>query len=236
MTLPQFTLVLPAAGTSSRFGSNKLLASLGGETVFNRTLNAFLAHPALAGVVVATQDPNALRQASIRTLDKFEARGIPVQFVAGGDCRAQSVANAVTAAAADIEWIAVHDAARPLVSAELINRTLLAAVEHGAAAPAMAVTSTVKQTAGPLPAQVLRTISRETLWALQTPQIARRSALLDSIGRCPVPLSSVTDDLQLIELNGGDTWLVVGDERNIKLTTSSDLAIAESLLARVPTA
>ena len=235
MNLPRFTLILPAAGTSSRFGSNKLLASLGGETVFSRTLSAFLDHPSLAGVVVSSQHPNALRQASIKTLDKFEARGIPVQFVAGGDCRAQSVANAAAAAPEDVEWLAIHDAARPLVSRELVDRTIEAADGYGAAAPALAVTSTVKQTSGALPSQVVRTIPRETLWAVQTPQVLRRAALLDAIARCPVPMTSVTDDLQLIELTGGSTWLVPGDERNIKLTTTADLLLAETLLVRPPT-
>lgn len=230
MSLPRYTLILPAAGSSSRFGSNKLLASLGGETVFARTLSAFLHHPSLAGVVVASSQPNALRQASIKTLDLFESRNIPVKFVPGGDCRAQSVANAAAASSEDVEWLAVHDAARPLVSRALIDRTLMAAMEQGAAAPAMPVVATIKQTGGPLPAAVVQTLPRETLFALQTPQIVRRAALLDAIARTPQPLSRITDDLQLIELAGGTTWLVPGEEYNIKLTNASDLSMAEAML------
>lgn len=232
MTLPRFTLILPAAGTSSRFGSNKLLASLAGETVFARTLMAFADHPALAGVVVASQHPNVLQQAAIRSLEQYAARNVPVSFVPGGDCRAQSVANAAAAAAAaaDVEWLAVHDAARPLVSRALIDSTLEAAASHGAVAPAMPVTTTVKQTEGPLPSRVIQTIPRQTLWALQTPQVVRRQALLDAVARCPIPLAEVTDDLQLIELAGGQTLLVPGEERNLKLTTAGDLSVAELLL------
>jgi 2-C-methyl-D-erythritol 4-phosphate cytidylyltransferase len=94
----------------------------------------------------------------------------------------------------------------------------------------MPLTLTVKQTEGPLPSRVLRTIPRQTLWALQTPQVFRRSTLLEAIARCPVPLAQVTDDLQLIELAGGATFLIPGEERNLKLTTAGDLSLAELLL------
>ena len=127
----------------------------------------------------------------------------------------------------EIEWVAVHDAARPLVSQELIDRTLAAAVEHGAAVPALPVHLTIKQATGPLPARVERTIPRQTLWAMQTPQIMRRAALLEAFEKCPLPLDQVTDDVQLIELAGGAVWLVEGEERNLKITTASDLKIAE---------
>src|SRR5438874_1748671 len=126
----------------------------------------------------------------------------------------------------EIEWIAVHDAARPLVSPGLIDRTLAAAVEHGAAVPALPVHLTIKQATGPLPARVQRTLPRQTLWAMQTPQFMRRAALLDAFEKCPLPLDQVTDDVQLIELAGGEVWLVEGDERNLKITTSADLHLA----------
>jgi 2-C-methyl-D-erythritol 4-phosphate cytidylyltransferase len=90
---------------------------------------------------------------------------------------------------------------------------------------------TIKETTdGRLPAKVVRTIPRQTLFALQTPQIARRAALADALQRCPIPLVQVTDDLQLLELTGAETWLVPGEERNLKLTTASDLAAAEAFL------
>lgn len=230
MTNSRFTLILPAAGSSSRFGANKLLASLGGEPVFSRTLLAFLDHPGLAAVVIASMHPNALRQAAVKALGRAEIQGISVQFVEGGDCRAQSVANAATASPADVEWLAIHDAARPLVSRQLIDATLDAALARGAAAPAVPVTSTIKEATGPLPAAVTRTLSRQSLWALQTPQIVRRNSLLDALAGCVVPLNQITDDLQLIELAGGQTWLVPGEERNLKLTTAGDLTVAETLL------
>lgn len=230
MSLPRFTLVLPAAGSSTRFGSNKLLADLAGQAVIARTLAAFLGHPSLAAVVLAASHPEPIRQACERPLAEAERRGIPVRFVPGGATRADSVRAAVAAAPADVEWIAVHDAARPLVSRALVDVTLAAAAEHGAAAPAMPMALTVKQTDGPLPAAVVRTLPRARLFALQTPQVARRSALLEAFDRCPLPAAEVTDDLQLIELAGGQTWLIPGEERNLKLTTAGDLAVAEAFL------
>lgn len=129
-----------------------------------------------------------------------------------------------------VEWVAVHDAARPLISQELIDRTLAAAMEHGSAVPAMPVTLTIKQAAGPLPARVDRTIPRQNLWAMQTPQIARREDLEDAFAKCVLPLEQVTDDVQLLELSGREVWLVSGEERNLKITTPLDLTIAAMLL------
>ena len=80
------------------------------------------------------------------------------------------------------------------------------------------------------PANVVRTVPRSRLWAVQTPQIMRRSDLAAAFASCPVPLDQVTDDLQLLELAGKPVWLVEGDERNIKITTQTDLRVAEMLL------
>jgi len=148
----------------------------------------------------------------------------------GGQTRAHSVRSGVAAADPSVEWVAVHDAARPLISQELIDQTLDLAVAHGAAVPALPVHLTVKQARGPLPAAVSRTIPRDMLWAMQTPQIARREALLRAFETCPISLDQITDDMQLIELAGGEVWLVPGDERNLKITTAMDLRIAEMMV------
>jgi 2-C-methyl-D-erythritol 4-phosphate cytidylyltransferase len=226
----RFTLVIPAAGNATRFGSNKVLALLAGEAVIARAVSAFVDHPSLAGVVIATQHPEPIRQACARAIERAADRGVPIDFVAGGGTRAESVHNAVRQAPAGVEWVAVHDAARPLVSRPLIDAALAAAARHGAATPAMPVALTIKEAAGPLPARVVRTVPRATLWAVQTPQVARRSALLDAFARCPIPFAQVTDDLQLLELVGVETWLVAGEEQNLKLTTAADLALAETFL------
>jgi 2-C-methyl-D-erythritol 4-phosphate cytidylyltransferase len=224
-----FALILPAAGRSVRYGGprSKLLELLDGVTVIARAAAPFVARSDLAAVVVATDDPNSYRP--ILT----DPRTI---FCPGGPTRADSVRSALHHVPADIEWVAVHDAARPLVSPALIESTLAAAREHGAAVPAMAVHLTIKQAAGPLPARVEKTIPRHALWAMQTPQVARRRDLLDAFDRCPIPLAQVTDDVQLLELIGHDVWLVPGEERNLKVTTAVDKHLAEWWLARGPQA
>ncbi|HEX8913206.1 MAG TPA: 2-C-methyl-D-erythritol 4-phosphate cytidylyltransferase, partial [Humisphaera sp.] len=178
MDLPRFALVLPAAGSSNRFGSNKLLAMLAGEPVVSRTLGRFADHPSLAAVVFAASQPNAIRQACVKLIAAIEARGVPVTFAPGGANRAESVRSAVQAVPADVEWVAVHDAARPLVSRALIDRALAGAAAHGSAVPALPVSLTIKEADGPLPARVVRTIPRSRLWAMQTPQVLRRADLL----------------------------------------------------------
>jgi 2-C-methyl-D-erythritol 4-phosphate cytidylyltransferase len=130
----------------------------------------------------------------------------------------------------NVEWVAVHDAARPLVSQQLIDDTFAAAREHGAAVPALPVNLTIKQATGPLPSKVLRTVPRHELWAMQTPQIMRRRELLEGFEKCPLPLEQVTDDVQILELTGNNVWLVAGDDRNLKITTPLDVQIAELLL------
>ncbi|MGE5612515.1 MAG: 2-C-methyl-D-erythritol 4-phosphate cytidylyltransferase, partial [Bacillota bacterium] len=218
-------VILPAAGRSVRYGGdrNKLLELLDGRPVIAHAASAFLSRPDVKMLVVVTADQSTIAQALPQPLDPR------IVFCRGGASRAESVRNGLAAIGPAIEWVAVHDAARPLVSQKLIDRTLSVASEHGAAVPAMPVHLTIKQARGPLPAAVERTIPRDTLWAMQTPQIMRRDALAGAFERCPLPLSAVTDDVQLLELTGQPVWLAEGEERNLKITTRLDLRIAELL-------
>jgi 2-C-methyl-D-erythritol 4-phosphate cytidylyltransferase len=221
--MPSFAVIIPAAGSSTRFGGprNKLLEPLAGRPVLARTVTAFLARPDVAQVILPT---------GLEELAQLLPADPRITICPGGQSRAHSVQNGLAAVTNSIEWVAVHDGARPLISQELIDRTLAVAVEHGAAVPALAVSLTIKQATGPLPARVERTVPRRDLWAMQTPQIMRRDALAQAFATCPIPLAQVTDDVQLIELAGGEVWLVPGDERNLKITTPIDLKVAESLL------
>jgi 2-C-methyl-D-erythritol 4-phosphate cytidylyltransferase len=216
-------VILPAAGRSVRFGRNKLLEPLAGASVLSRSLRAFLDHPSVDVIVVATQDEKISQTIEAINSDR-------ILTCTGGATRADSVRSALRAIPQRHEWVAVHDAARPLVSRELIDRTFAAAREHGTAVPALPVALTIKQATGPLPAKVQRTVPRHELWAMQTPQIARRADLLDAFERCPIPLDQVTDDVQLLELQGKEVWLVAGEERNLKITTEVDLKLAEIFL------
>lgn len=225
--MPSLAVILPAAGKSTRFGSDKLRAPLRGTPVVVHAVLAFVHRPDVTSVIVAQGIDGPFER---RADGSFEPVHAKVQVVAGGPSRAHSVLSALQMVPHDIEWVAIHDAARPLVSDALIDRIFVAAQEHGAAAPAMPVSLTIKQATGPLPAKVDRTLPRPQLWAMQTPQIMRRADLLAAFDRCPIPLEQVTDDAQLLELAGQDVWLVPGDERNLKITTAIDLKVAEQLL------
>jgi 2-C-methyl-D-erythritol 4-phosphate cytidylyltransferase len=222
--MPDFAVILPAAGISARFGADrdKLLETLVGRSVIARSVEAFLFRRDVVQVIIPTRRPDMLAPEL--------PRDPRLNFCLGGTCRAESVRSGLKRVDQKVEWIAVHDAARPLVSQELIDRTIAAAAQHGAAVPAMPVTLTIKQASAPLPAKVARTVPRQDLWAMQTPQIARRADLEEAFERCPIPLAQVTDDVQLLELIGKDVWLVAGAEQNIKITTPLDLAVAEAIL------
>ncbi len=225
--MTQLTLIIPAAGRSIRFGQNKLAALLAGKTVIQRTVEAFTQRSDVKRVIIPTTPPSP---GEINP-PPFETSDPRILFVGGGANRAASVLAGLKAMSSADEWVAIHDAARPLVSQDVIDRTFAAARQHGAAVPAMPVHLTVKQADGPLPARVQRTLPRHTLWAMQTPQIMRRSALLAAYETCPLPLEQITDDAQLLELAGQDVWLVAGEERNLKITTPADLRLAELYVA-----
>lgn len=221
--MPDFAAIIPAAGSSTRFGGarNKLLESLRGQPVISRTVQAFLSRCDVKAIILPT---------GLEELETLLPRDERLIFCPGGASRAESVLNGLKAVPKEIEWVAVHDGARPMISQEIIDRTLSQAQIHGAAVPALPVALTIRQATGPLPAKVERTIARDKLWAMQTPQIMRRTDLLQAFETCPIPLAGVTDDVQLIELGGGQVWLVAGEERNLKITTAMDLKVAEMLL------
>jgi 2-C-methyl-D-erythritol 4-phosphate cytidylyltransferase len=227
--MPDFAVILPAAGRSTRFGgaTSKLYQKLHDRPVLAWTLGAFAGREDVKQIVVASGDPDGVLECA-QYLDPAASKKLHV--CAGGTCRADSVRRAAMASREAIEWVAVHDAARPLVSQELIDRSFKMAQVHGAVGVALPVHLTIKQASGPLPAKVERTLPRPELWAMQTPQVMRRADLLEAFEKCPIPLDQVTDDVQLLELAGKAVWLVEGEERNLKITTPMDLEIAGSFL------
>ena len=151
-------------------------------------------------------------------------------FVRGGDSRSASVRNAL-AAAPEAEVVVVHDAARPLVTRELVERCV-AALEQGVdgAIAAVPMTDTVKEAAAS-DGRVLRTLDRSPLWAIQTPQVFRADVLRRALERDTAALAAATDDAALVEDAGGVVRVVEAFPENIKVTRESDLRIVEALLA-----
>jgi 2-C-methyl-D-erythritol 4-phosphate cytidylyltransferase len=152
--------------------------------------------------------------------------------VAGGDSRSESVAAALEELGADV--VVVHDAARPLVTAELVDAViddLLADEEAGAVVAASPVTDTIKQVARGM--EVDRTLDRSSLWAAQTPQAFRAEALREALSSTSL-LAQATDDAMLVERIGGRVLLHEAPADNIKVTTPLDLRVAELLFSAKP--
>jgi 2-C-methyl-D-erythritol 4-phosphate cytidylyltransferase len=149
--------------------------------------------------------------------------------VRGGESRSESVRNAV-AAVDDADVFVVHDAARPLVTRELVQRCV-DAIEPGidGAIAAIPMTDTVKEVAPDR--RVLRTLDRSTLWAIQTPQVFRADVLRRALERDAAALAAATDDAWLVDDAGGVVTVVESYPENLKVTRESDLRIAEALLA-----
>ncbi|MEA2218868.1 MAG: 2-C-methyl-D-erythritol 4-phosphate cytidylyltransferase [Solirubrobacteraceae bacterium] len=147
--------------------------------------------------------------------------------VTGGEHRSQSVLAALRAGEGDP--VVVHDAARPLVTAQIVRAALHELAAHGcdaviAAAP---VTDTIKQVAD---GEVVRTLDRSTLWAVQTPQVFRRAALERALAAPAELLALATDDAWLVERGGGVVRIVAAPRENLKITTPGDLQVAELAL------
>ncbi len=209
------TAILVAAGSSRRMGFDKLSHRLpGGLTVLQTSLRAFERHPRVQEIVlVAGANLDTCRQLAA-------ACSKPCKAVPGGDTRAESVRAGLAAACGEI--VAIHDAARPFVSEEIITTAIEAAEQNGAAAPAVPVKDTVK--VADKNSRVVDTPDRSTLFAVQTPQCFRRELYRQALEVVTGEKADlVTDDCSLFELAGLPVVLTPGDYANLKITTKEDL-------------
>lgn len=216
--------VIAAAGSSSRMGGrDKLAEPLDGIPVILRTLAAVEAVPEIREIVVVTRED---RVEEYRRLLGQCSRLRAV--VPGGSTRQESVRNGVRALSPDCTLAAIHDGARPLVTPEVFARCIEAAQSCGAATAAVPVKDTIKlaDEAG----RVLDTPDRSRLWAVQTPQIFDRERYLRAAEEAERRGLSCTDDCQLFEAMGWEVQLVMGDYRNLKLTTPEDFLAAGAYL------
>jgi 2-C-methyl-D-erythritol 4-phosphate cytidylyltransferase/2-C-methyl-D-erythritol 2,4-cyclodiphosphate synthase len=224
----QIAAIIAAGGRGLRLGVGrpKQLVEVGGRPILQHSVDTFLASDRFSQIVVVlppelVSDPPACLQ----------ARGPRLQLIGGGARRQDSVANGFDRLAGGVEVIVVHDAARPFVDRDLIDRTLDAAIETGAAIAALRASDTVKQ-ADPESAAgrpvIGRTLARDTIFLAQTPQAFRVEVLRDAIalGRAG---REATDEAALAEEAGHRVRLVEGSARNIKITTCQDLAMARAM-------
>ncbi len=274
----KLAVIIPAAGSSQRYAKaasselgvefvrSKLDEDLGGRPVLQRTVELF-ANLAVEGVEVASiivagpHDPEAMAQFKARYGDKLGLMGCSI-CPGGRDHRYETVRSALAATPAGCTHVAVHDAARPCASPELVERVLTAALNHSAVIPGIDVADTIKRVnpepikderpdplaailgdgpggggggsaaRGPLLRSVQSTLERANLVAVQTPQVFQRELLLRAYAQKDL---SSTDDAQLIERLGELVVVVPGEGRNIKITYPSDLVLARAIMgARAP--
>jgi 2-C-methyl-D-erythritol 4-phosphate cytidylyltransferase / 2-C-methyl-D-erythritol 2,4-cyclodiphosphate synthase len=223
------TAIIAAAGAGRRLGAAKpkQLLDIGGGSMLQHSVKAFLGHPRIADVVVVL--PPEQTTFALAGVDARRAQALRV--VKGGERRQDSVANGFDAVAPGADVILIHDAARPFVSAELIDRTIDAASRHGAAIAALQSRDTVKRVAGD--GWIIETIPRETIYLAQTPQGFRRDVLSAAIemGRSGV---DATDEAALAERAGYHVHVVDGDPGNMKITTEEDLEVARRRMGGGP--
>lgn len=219
--------VIVAAGSASRMGGiDKVMAKLRGEPMILRTVRSFQNCDAISEIVVVTREDLILPITGLcKGLSKVTA------VVAGGKSRQESVHLGLNALSDKVKLVAVHDGARPLITWQVIDRTVRAANTYGAAAPAVPVKDTIKIVQGGV---VKETPDRAALFAVQTPQVFDFDLLRGALKKAEQDGAKLTDDCSAVERMGMSVKIVEGDERNIKVTTPVDLKIAEMLLEDMP--
>ena len=218
--------VIVAAGTASRMGGiDKVMAELDGEPMVVRTVRAFQNCDAVREIVVVTR-PDLI----VPIMSLCAGFGKVTAVVAGGSSRQASVSLGLNALSEKVKLAAIHDGARPLVSWQVIDRTIRAANTYGAAAPAIPVKDTIKVVQGGV---VINTPERKQLYAVQTPQVFDFDLLRGALKKAAEDEAEVTDDCSAVERLGMRVKIVEGDERNLKITTPMDLAVAKMLLEDV---
>jgi 2-C-methyl-D-erythritol 4-phosphate cytidylyltransferase len=228
--MPKFAVIIAAAGKSSRFTKNqrkKPFVELKGRPVWLRSAELFANRDDVVQtlLVIAPDDIEWFKE-------KFRPNlaFLDVEIVEGGAERADSVQNALAQVRPDADFVAVHDAARPLLIKEWITRVFDKASETGAAIPAVPVASTLKRVDDRH--EIVETVPRSGLWEAQTPQVFRRELLLDAYAQRGS--LQPTDEAQLVESQGGKVAVVEGSPMNFKITTADDMRMAEAVLDVLP--
>ncbi len=228
--MPSFAVILPAAGKSSRFRDphyKKPFVPLDNRPVWLHAAEKFTNRSDVQQtlLVISPEDREAF-QSKIGA----NAALLGIEIVDGGAERTDSVANALARVRADIDFVAIHDAARPCIAEEWIDSVFAAAVKSGAAILAAQINGTLKRVAADK--TIAETVSRENLWEAQTPQVFRRQLLIDAYARRGGP--PATDDAQMVERLGHKVTVVSGSPMNLKITTKDDLRLAAAILKALP--
>jgi 2-C-methyl-D-erythritol 4-phosphate cytidylyltransferase len=219
----KITAVIPAAGSGERFGGKKQFKIMGGRPLLFHTLKPFI-DSELINEIVVVAPKNDVQQLSRELKSMISVK--PVMVVAGGNTRQKSVFNGLKAASDSSELICVHDAVRPFVTKELIEKTVNACSEHDGVIVAQPSTDTIKKV---MDNQILETLQREIIWRAQTPQVFSKSALQEALKMAEEENIQGTDEASLLERIGYQVGFVEGSSLNIKITTEEDWVFAEAI-------
>jgi len=222
---PVCSAVIVAAGSSQRMGTDKIMTEIGGIPVLLRTLRAFENSEFVDEIVVVARMPLLQEIADMCKLNSISKLS---QVVAGGATRMESALAGVSAVKKNASLVAVHDGARPFVSAELIESLVVCAAKNIAAVPVIKSTDTLKLVDDK--GVVQGTVDRETTLRVQTPQVFSADILKGALTNAVNKELFLTDDAAAVEAMGVKAFAVEGDEDNIKLTTPRDLLLAELIL------
>jgi 2-C-methyl-D-erythritol 4-phosphate cytidylyltransferase len=224
--------VLVAAGKGTRFNSStadleKPYFSIASKPILAHALEGISKIPEIQGiVVVVSPGKEKFCQEQIIQPNKIDKVH---QIVAGGQERSDSVQNGLNTLNKDVEWVLIHDGARPFVPIEQMPTLFKTAYGCGAAIFGVGLKPTIKEVDGQ--GFVIRTLERSRLREIQTPQVFRADLLREAYQSFnPKESKRATDDAYLVERVGGEVQVVDGDERNIKITTRFDLQVAETIL------
>ncbi len=233
--MSRIAAILPAAGLGTRMGAEtpKQFLELGGTPLVIFTLRRLAACPAITHFYIATL-PEEVSPLELRAGQ--EKLGRPVRVLRGGTTRQESVARALAEVPAETEIVLVHDAVRPFVTREQIERVIAEAQACGAAILGVPATDTIKEVKRVSQpedvALITSTIRRERIVLAQTPQAFRTALLKDAFARAATDGASASDEAALVERLGHDVHVVHGSERNIKITRPADMELARFYLAQ----
>jgi len=219
------TAILVAAGSSQRMGFDKLFAVIAGKAVMAHTIRAFERARSVDGIIVVARED---RHDEIKTIFRDEKFEKVRSIIPGGKHRQDSVRAGLNRVSHETKYVAVHDAARPLITSEQIERVFQQCANHGAAALAEPINDTFKRADSDL--LVTGAVDRHQLYAMQTPQIFERQLIEEAYRAVYAENISVTDEVSAVERLGRKVLLVLNDDFNFKITYPRDLALAEFVL------
>lgn len=223
--VPYCAAVVVAAGSSTRMeGLDKIMLPLCGDPVIVHTLRALEYSLLIQEIVVVTRE-DLIVPVSKLCADNFLTKVTKV--IVGGETRAHSVQNGIAEVSEKAQLIAIQDGARPLLTAQVLEDVVRAAARCGAAAPAIPVKDTIKRAANGI---VEETPERACLFAVQTPQVFEADLIRAALHQAVTRHLAVTDDCSAVEQLGMKVTLTAGSEENIKITTPTDLRIAEAII------